>query len=282
MSINFLLKTGLIHIIWKDHGPESAKAMLSTAQRVVNYWLLHRGYTISVSDTIADERVLNEIATILASTRAAVSVIIQDLDAGRIKLKPGLTLMDSFEKQINTELNTATSKLGGEAQKSLSRANNINNMVKGGSKGGPINISQIMGCLGQQNVEGKRISFGFDKRSLPHFTKNDLGAESKGFVANSYLKGLTPQEFYFHTMGGREGVIDTAVKTSNTGYIQRRLVKAMEDIAVHYDGTVRNSLHDIVQFVYGEDGMDSIAVESQVLDTVKIDDNSMKYVLSFL
>jgi DNA-directed RNA polymerase II subunit RPB1 len=272
---------GLVHVIWKDHGPEAAKAMLSTAQRVVNYWLLHRGYTISVSDTIADERVMGEISTILANTRATVSSLISDLYTGRIALKPGLTLMESFEKVINNELNSATGKLGAEAQKSLSRANNINNMVKGGSKGASINISQIIGCLGQQNVEGKRIGYGFDKRTLPHFTKNDLGAESRGFVANSYLKGLTPQEFYFHTMGGREGVIDTAVKTSNTGYIQRRLVKAMEDIAVHYDGTVRNSLNDILQFVYGEDGMDSIGVESQVLDTIKVDDSTMKSSFQF-
>ena len=267
---------GLVHIIWKDHGPEAAKAMLSTAQRVVNYWLLHRGYTISVSDTIANERVRGEIANILSNTRATVTALINDLDAGRIQMKPGLTLMESFEKQINDSLNSATGKLGKEAQQSLSRANNINNMVNGGSKGAAINISQIIGCLGQQNVEGKRIGFGFDKRSLPHFTKNDLGAESRGFVASSYFLGLTPQEFYFHTMGGREGVIDTAVKTSNTGYIQRRLVKAMEDIAVHYDGTVRNSLNDILQFVYGEDGMDSIGVESQVLDTITVDDNTLK------
>jgi DNA-directed RNA polymerase II subunit RPB1 len=191
---------GLVHIIWKDHGPEAAKAMLSTAQRVVNYWLLHRGYTISVSDTIADEKVMGEIATILANTRATVTALIGDLDAGRIQLKPGLTYMESFEKQINSQLNDATGKLGAEAQRSLSRANNINNMVKGGSKGATINISQIIGCLGQQNVEGRRIPFGFDKRSLPHFTKNDLGAESRGFVANSYLIGLTPQEFYFHTL----------------------------------------------------------------------------------
>jgi len=87
-----------------------------------------------------------------------------------------------------------------------------------------------MACVGQQNVEGKRIPFGFNRRSLPHFSKDDYGPESKGFVANCYVQGLTPSEFYFHAMGGREGLIDTAVKTADTGYIQRRLIKALEDV----------------------------------------------------
>lgn len=84
---------------------------------------------------------------------------------------------------------------------------------------------QVIACVGQQNVEGKRIPFGFRKRTLPHFIKDDYGPESRGFVENSYLAGLTPSEFYFHAMGGREGLIDTAVKTAETGYIQRRLIK---------------------------------------------------------
>jgi DNA-directed RNA polymerase II subunit RPB1 len=104
--------------------------------------------------------------------------------------------------------------------------------------------------VGQQNVEGKRIPFGFRKRTLPHFIKDDYGPESRGFVENSYLAGLTPSEFYFHAMGGREGLIDTAVKTAETGYIQRRLIKAMESVMIHYDGTVRNSVGQLIQLRY--------------------------------
>ena len=130
----------------------------------------------------------------------------------------------------------------------------------------------VHNCVGQQNVNGRRIPFGFKNRSLPHFCQHDLGPESRGFVENSYLKGLTPQEFYFHAMGGREGLIDTAVKTAETGYIQRRLVKAMEDVMVRYDHTVRNSLGEIVQFVYGEDGMAGEFIEKQRLEHVKMDD----------
>ena len=130
--------------------------------------------------------------------------------------------------------------------------------------------------MGQQNVEGKRIPFGFRKRTLPHFIKDDYGPESKGFVENSYLAGLTPSEFYFHAMGGREGLIDTAVKTAETGYIQRRLIKAMESVMVHYDGTVRNSVGQLIQLRYGEDGLCGEAVEFQNLPSIKLSDKAFE------
>ena len=149
-------------------------------------------------------------------------------------------------------------------------------MVSAGSKGSNINISQIMACVGQQNVEGKRIPFGFNKRTLPHFSKDDFGPESKGFVESSYLSGLSPAELYFHAMGGREGLIDTAVKTAETGYISRRLIKALEDIMVQYDGTVRTSRNDMIQFVYGEDGMAGESIEDMTIDLLKASDNDLR------
>ncbi|KAG9729113.1 RNA polymerase II largest subunit, partial [Aureobasidium melanogenum] len=143
-------------------------------------------------------------------------------------------------------------------------------------KGSAINISQMTAVVGQQSVEGKRIPFGFKYRSLPHFTKDDYSPESRGFVENSYLRGLTPSEFFFHAMAGREGLIDTAVKTAETGYIQRRLVKALEEVMAKYDGTVRNSLGDIVQFVYGEDGLDAVHIEGQKLDIINCSDSQFE------
>ena len=150
-----------------------------------------------------------------------------------------------------------------------------------GSKGSNINISQVIACVGQQNVEGKRIPFGFRKRTLPHFIKDDYGPESKGFVENSYLAGLTPSEFYFHAMGGREGLIDTAVKTAETGYIQRRLIKAMESVMVHYDGTVRNSVGQLIQLRYGEDGLCGETVEHQNLPTFKLSNKAFEKKFKF-
>jgi DNA-directed RNA polymerase II subunit RPB1 len=127
-------------------------------------------------------------------------------------------------------------------------------------------------------ILGKRIPFGFRYRTLPHFTKDDYGPESRGFVENSYLRGLTPQEFFFHAMGGREGLIDTAVKTAETGYIQRRLVKALEDVMVKYDGTVRNSLGEVLQFAYGEDGVDACWIERQKFEGHELDNKRFEQV----
>ena len=152
-------------------------------------------------------------------------------------------------------------------------------IVNSGSKGTLINISQMISCLGQTNVDGKRIPYGFDNRTLPHFSKFDDSPSARGFIENSYVYGLTAPELFFHAMGGRIGLIDTAVKTSQTGYIQRRLIKGIEDIKVEYDMTVRNSQGKIIQFAYGEDSFDSTKTENQNIPLVgmSIEDIYMHY-----
>jgi DNA-directed RNA polymerase II subunit RPB1 len=198
-----------------------------------------------------------------------VNRVIQRAYRGELQATPGNTIRQSFENEVNKILNAAREQTGKQAQKSLSNFNNFKCMVVSGSKGGPMNISQVIACVGQQNVEGQRIKFGFTHRSLPHFVKDDYGPESKGFVFNSYLRGLTPQELYFHAMGGREGLIDTAVKTAETGYIQRRLIKSMEGLSHKYDGSIRNSNGEMCQLLYGEDGMDASWLEFGSIDTIK-------------
>ncbi|EFJ10314.1 hypothetical protein SELMODRAFT_128226 [Selaginella moellendorffii] len=260
----------LIHVIWEEVGPDAARKFLGHTQWLVNYWLLQHGFSIGIGDTIADSATMEKINDTIFKAKNEVKDLIKIAQEKQLESQPGRTMMESFENRVNQVLNRARDEAGSSAQKSLSESNNVKAMVTAGSKGSFINISQMIACVGQQNVEGKRIPFGFIDRTLPHFTKDDYGPESRGFVENSYLRGLTPQEFYFHAMGGREGLIDTAVKTSETGYIQRRLVKAMEDVMVKYDGTVRNSLGDVIQFLYGEDGMDAVWIESQHLDSIKM------------
>ncbi|GJN39639.1 hypothetical protein PR202_gb28770 [Eleusine coracana subsp. coracana] len=273
----------LIHVIWEEVGPDAARKFLGHTQWLVNYWLLQNGFSIGIGDTIADAATMEKINETISKAKNEVKELIKQAHDKQLEAEPGRTMMESFENRVNQVLNKARDDAGSSAQKSLSESNNLKAMVTAGSKGSFINISQMTACVGQQNVEGKRIPFGFIDRTLPHFTKDDYGPESRGFVENSYLRGLTPQEFFFHAMGGREGLIDTAVKTSETGYIQRRLVKAMEDIMVKYDGTVRNSLGDVIQFLYGEDGMDAVWIESQKLDSLKMKkgefDNVFRYEL---
>lgn len=267
---------GLIHIIFREKGPEVCRLFFSGLQKVVNYWLLHHGFSIGIGDTVPDKATMETINKFVSDAKAEVTRVIRQAQEDKLEAKSGMTIRETFEAEVNAALNKARDSSGRSAEKSLKDDNNVKQMVVAGSKGSFINISQMSAVVGQQNVEGKRIPFGFKYRTLPHFTKDDYSPEARGFVENSYLQGLTPQEFFFHAMAGREGLIDTAVKTAETGYIQRRLVKALEDVMVAYDGTVRNSLGDVVQFVYGEDGMDGAWIEAQTFDSLRLGDRAFE------
>ncbi|KAL8765031.1 MAG: hypothetical protein Q9209_007757 [Squamulea sp. 1 TL-2023] len=261
-------KQGIIHIIFNEKGPEAALNFFNGAQTVVNYWLLHNGFSIGIGDTIPDRKTIQGIENAVIEQKSEVAEITRKATADQLESLPGMSIRETFESKVQAALNQARENAGTKTQESLKDLNNAVQMALSGSKGSTINISQMTAIVGQQAVEGKRIPFGFKYRTLPHFTKDDYSPESRGFVENSYLRGLTPTEFFFHAMAGREGLIDTAVKTAETGYIQRRLVKALEDVMAKYDGTVRNSLGDIVQFLYGEDGLDAVHIESQPVDIV--------------
>jgi DNA-directed RNA polymerase II subunit RPB1 len=260
----------LIHVICMDLGPQAAADFLTRSQKVINSWLLTHGFSVGISDTIADESTRSVINSILYKANNRITDLIKSAHLGKIPCQSGRSMRDSFEYLVNTKLNSARDKAGRHSILNLSVRNGIKAMVNAGSKGSEINICQIMACVGQQNIEGKRIPFLFHNRTLPHYKKDDLRPESCGFVKSSYISGLSPSEFFFHAMGGREGISDTAVKTSETGYIQRRLMKTLEDVIVHYDGSVRNSSGNIIQFVYGEDGLAGEFIEDQKLETLNM------------
>jgi DNA-directed RNA polymerase II subunit RPB1 len=261
---------GVIHIVYNEYGPQDTVTFFSAAQRIVSYWFLHNGFSIGVGDTIPDVKTANLILQKINEAKENVKEFIHQAATDQMECNPGQTLRQTFESKAQAALNKGREAGGTAAAHNLKPFNNVVQTVKSGSKGSNVNIAQMVSLVGQQAVEGNRIPFGFKYRTLPHFTKDDYSPESRGFVENSYLRGLTPQEFFFHAMAGREGLIDTAVKTAETGYIQRRLVKALEDVMVKYDGTVRNSLGDIVEFVYGEDGLDGARIEKQKIETVTI------------
>lgn len=267
---------GLIDIIFREKGPIVCRDFFGGCQRVVNFWLLHNGFSIGIGDTVADKATAAFVTSAIQQAKTEVMRLLEDARLDKLGTEPGMTLRESFEAAVNKTLNTARDSAGTNAEKSLPDWNNVKQMVIAGSKGSFINISQMSACVGQQSVEGKRIPFGFRHRTLPHFAKDDFTPESRGFVENSYLRGLTPQEFFFHAMAGREGLIDTAVKTAETGYIQRRLVKALEDVMICYDGTVRNSTNSVIQFAYGEDGIDGAKVERQNLLTHILTDEDFR------
>ncbi|KYK54642.1 RNA polymerase II largest subunit [Drechmeria coniospora] len=263
---------GIVHLCYNELGPSGAMAFLNGVQQVVTYWLLHNGHSIGIGDTVPDKETIEKVQVHIDTQKAEVARLTAMATANELEALPGMNVRATFENKVSKALNQARDQAGTTTQSSLKDSNNAVTMADSGSKGSSINISQMTALVGQQIVEGKRIPFGFKYRTLPHFTKDDYSPEARGFVENSYLRGLTPSEFFFHAMAGREGLIDTAVKTAETGYIQRRLVKALEDLSARYDGTVRNSLGDIIQFLYGEDGLDAMCIEKQKLGTLKMSD----------
>lgn len=180
---------------------------------------------------------------------------------GRIQLKAGLNAEQTLESILNKILSDVREKIGGYLRSSLPKSNSALIMAVCGSKGSDLNLSQMITCVGQQIVSGQRIGNGFYNRTLPHFEPNSKYPAAKGFVKNSFYTGLNATEFFFHTVGGREGLVDTAVKTAETGYMQRRMVKALEDLTVQYDNSVTISGGHILQFIYGDDGIDPMSVD---------------------
>jgi len=268
----------LIHVCYRELGPNATTKFISQFQLIVNRWLEMKGFSVGIGDAIADKKTMIDVTDTINYAKKKVYQINQKINPQELFFDSRKIDQEGFETQINKLLNNARDKAGSNAQKSLLNSNNIKRMVISGSKGSFINISQIIACVGQQNVEGKRIPLGFKSRSLPHFRVENKDPETRGFVQNSYISGLWPSEFFFHSMGGREGLIDTAIKTSETGYIQRRLSKAMEDISVEYDLTVRNGQNGIIEFFYGEDSMDASCLENQKVFLVKLSDREIQTV----
>ena len=257
----------LIHIMFNDYGKDAASNYLNNCQGITNNFLLNTGFSAGVSDLIINKNVVKNIKEIINEKKNNVSKILDNIQKGILEKKYHTSLNSEFEILVTNELNKATDEVGKLTQENLDIINNrFVNMESAGSKGNIINICQMIAAVGQCSVDGKRIPAHYKHRTLPHFSQFDYSAESRGFVENSFYKGLKPHEFYFHAMGGREGIIDTAVKTSETGYIQRRLIKALEDIKINYDLTLRNHNDEIIQFLYGEDGYDSSKLEKQNID----------------
>ena len=261
---------GLLQRTCNDFGNFASAKFIDDLQNIVTEYMKTAAFSVGISDLISDKKTNDEIVKIITTKKNEVKNLIDQTQIGVFENNTGKTNEEEFETQVNNILNQATSESGKVGLKSLSKNNRFVTMVNAGSKGSDLNISFMISCLGQQNVDGKRIPYGFENRTLPHFTKFDDSPSARGFVESSYINGLSPQEVFFHAMGGRIGLIDTAVKTSSTGYIQRRLIKGLEDLMVSYDMTVRTNKNKIVQFAYGDDNIDTVKVENQQIPIVSM------------
>jgi DNA-directed RNA polymerase beta' subunit len=259
---------GLIHRSCNDFGNMAAAQFVDDLQNIVTEYMKQSAFSVGISDLITDKKTNDKIVSIITEKKNDVKNTIDQVMIGVFENTSGKSNQEEFETKISNILNKAQGDASKEAFKNLSKDNRFVVMVNAGSKGSKLNIQQMTACLGQQNVDGRRIPYGFEHRTLPHYTKYDDSAIARGFVESSFINGLSPQELFFHAMGGRVGLIDTAVKTSTTGYIQRRLIKGLEDLMVNYDMTIRTNKNKIVQFSYGDDSIDTVKVENQVLPIV--------------
>ena len=261
---------GLIHRIYNDYDVDAACDFINNLQDIVTEYMKVHGYSVGISDLIADKETNDKINETINKKKIEVKSLIDETHLGIFDNKTGRSNVDEFETRIKNILNKASFEAGKLGRQNLDSTNRFVIMVNAGSKGSDLNISQMISCLGQQNVDGKRIPYGYEDRTLPHYTKYDDSPNARGFVENSFIGGLNPDELFFHAMGGRVGLIDTACKTSQTGYIQRRLIKGLEDLMVHYDMTVRNNKNKIIQYSYGDDNFDPVRVESQQVPFVNM------------
>ncbi len=239
----------VIHILWKEYAPEIALSFLCETQLLIDNWLPTHGFSMGISDCLTTSR--EKLTKTLTKMYAKVDTLITSSE-GRYD--------DDFEAEMNSIVNSAMNIGPTLAKTSMKHGerNALNIMRLSGAKGSVVNLSQIVGFVGQQNIDGRRIPMTLSDgtRTLPHFEQNDNSAGARGFVGKSYIDGLSPSDTFFHSAGGRKGIIATAIKTAETGYIQKRIGKKVEDLKIIIDGSVRNANGRIVQFFYGDDGMD--------------------------
>lgn len=253
----------LLDRIVKDYGTDEAQKFLDWVTKLAINTISKFGFSTGVDDEDLPREAIERIEEILNKAEKDVEKLIQTYEDGILEPLPGRTLEETLEMRIMQTLSEARDKTGSIANEYLEkiseekgRENGARIMAVSGARGSLLNLTQMAACVGQQAVRGERIARGYTKRTLPHFKWGDRGARAKGFVKSSYKKGLDPLEYFFHSMGGREGLVDTAVRTSQSGYMQRRLINALQDLKVEYDGTVRDTKGVIIEFKHGEDGAD--------------------------
>jgi DNA-directed RNA polymerase subunit A' len=263
-------KGKILDKVTRDYGADAAREFLDNVTKLAIGAIMVRGFTTGIDDEDIPAEATQQIEDALHEAVRKVSEFVQAYREGILEQLPGRSLDETLEVEVMKVLGQARDEAGRIAGRHLGMENSAVLMARSGARGSMLNLSQMAGCIGQQAVRGERLSRGYWNRTLPHFKKGDLGAEAKGFVQNSYKSGLTPTEFFFHSMGGREGLVDTAVRTSRSGYMQRRLINALEDLKLKQDGTVRNTADMIIQLQYGEDGVDPC--RSVQGDAVDVDD----------
>lgn len=246
----------LVKIIDKKYGRNEAFDSIRRAFNLGKNYLSDVGITASVEDFDLDEETIAESDKIIKVTEKKAEEIIKSYEDGTIELIPGKSPEESREIHLLKVLNEVRTKIGAMVKEKFPDTNPVSYMIKSGGGGNILNITQMASCVGQQAFAGGRIDIGYFDRTLPFFKRGDLSPKARGFIRSAFIKGLRPDEFFFQAITGRDSLMDTALRTPKSGYLYRRLANALQDMRVEYDGTIRDSGNNIIQFQYGDDGYD--------------------------
>ncbi len=259
----------MLRNIYERYGEVFTADLLGKISKLGCTVLARRGFSMGIGDLDLTPEAKAEIQETINKAEKDALSLIDAFYANELEPLPGRSLLETLELRILEALNKARNKTGDIAVKQVKDSAAVI-MAKCGARGNPLNIAQMTAVVGQQALRGKRIERGYNGRTLPYFKKNDLAPKARGFVRNNFKSGLTPNEFFFGAMTGRDALMDTALRTPKSGYLYRRLSNAMQDLKVEYDGSVRDASGRVVQFMYGEDGLDVSKTKNGVLDVKSI------------
>ena len=255
----------IISNCWDRHGHKITADYITNIQKLNVNWILYDGFSVGLKDCYIQQSIKDKIVSELEKKKLEIAHLITEIENN-----PELLDADIFEQSVKSNLAAQKGDIQQLVMSDLNDNNNFYIMANSGAKGKEVNLAQIMGALGQDIFKGKRIEKEVNNRTLPHFHQNDDTPLARGFIEHSYLEGLSPEEFFFHHMTGREGLIDTAIKTAETGYISRKLMKGLEDVGSKYDGTVRTGNNLILQYIYSDFNLDQTKQKKIKMKTIEM------------
>ncbi len=256
----------IIESIARKFGPEVAGRFVDNATRVSLYAITKHGFSVSLENYTLQKDAMEKIRSIEENAKREVDGLVMQYKKRTLERLPGRSLRETLEERVMMVLSKARNVCGEVVEQHLGMTNTSILMAKIGARGSLLNAIQMGAMVGQQAVRSKRLSRGYRGRALIHYKRGDLGAEARGFVLSSFTTGLNPKEFFFHAMGGRESLVNTAIRTARSGYMQRRLINALQDLSVQKDRSVRDSRGIVTQFIYGGDGLDPMRVSKDMLE----------------
>ena len=259
----------MLRNIYEKYGSAYAAELLGKISKLGIAVLSRRGFTMGIGDLDVGEEVTNHVHDLLQKAIEETEKLIADYYSGKLEPLPGRTIAETLELRILESLNRARNKSGDMAMKQVQESSALT-MARSGARGNALQIAQMTAVVGQQALRGRRIDVGYRKRTLSYFGENDLISPARGFIRSSFRSGLKPNEYFFGAMTGRDALMDTALRTPKSGYLYRRLSNAMQDLKVNYDNTVRDASGRIVQFLYGEDGLDVSKTKNGIIEVKKI------------